>query len=102
MKSLTTRLETLSIVIPALNEEEAIGSTITRCLQASGAIREGFRQGTGSLVGFLDADGTCDPRYFAEMSRVALHEDADMVLGSRLGPDSKMPRLRRLGNRLYA
>jgi glycosyltransferase involved in cell wall biosynthesis len=149
MKSLTTRLETLSIVIPALNEEEAIGSTITRCLQASGeireaadlddveiivvndgstdrtseiahgfagvkvidfaknqgygaAIKEGFRQGTGSLVGFLDADGTCDPRYFAEMSRVALHEDADMVLGSRLGPDSKMPRLRRLGNRLYA
>jgi hypothetical protein len=36
------------------------------------------------------------------MCRAALDGDADMVLGSRLGPDSKMPRLRRLGNRLYA
>ena len=39
------------------------------------AIKEGFRQGTGKLVGFLDADGTCDPRYFAEMSRVALDKE---------------------------
>jgi glycosyltransferase involved in cell wall biosynthesis len=139
----------LTIVIPALNEEEAIASTITRCLAAreeiknaadldhveiivvsdgstdrtaemargfsdigviefeqnrgyGAAIKEGFRQGNGSLVGFLDADGTCDPHYFAEMSRVALEEGADIVLGSRMGPDSKMPRIRKIGNRLYA
>jgi glycosyltransferase involved in cell wall biosynthesis len=140
---------TLTIVVPALNEEEAIGSTITRCLEArkeieeaanldsieiiivsdgstdgtvqiaqsfkdvnvvvfernrgyGAAIKEGFRRGTGSLVGFLDADGTCDPRYFAEMCRTAIEHDADVVLGSRLGSDSKMPFVRRIGNRLYA
>src|SRR5260370_25555375 len=101
MKSMPARLRTLTIVIPALNEEEAIGSTISRCLQAreeirqaadlddveiivvndgstdrtsqiahgfgevkvidfaknqgyGAAIKEGFHQGTGSVVGFLD------------------------------------------------
>ena len=63
------------------------------------AIKEGWRQGKGTLLGFLDADGTCDPDYFGEMCRAAIHESADVVLGSRLGPDSKMPRTRRLGNR---
>jgi glycosyltransferase involved in cell wall biosynthesis len=142
-------LNSLTIVIPALNEEEAIGNTIARVLAArdrikeaaglddvevivvsdgstdrtaeiaqsftevkvivfeknrgyGAAIKEGFRQGNGTLVGFLDADGTCDPEYFAEMSRVAVEDSADIVLGSRMGPDSKMPKIRRLGNRIYA
>jgi glycosyltransferase involved in cell wall biosynthesis len=141
--------QSLTIVIPALNEEQAIGGTITRCLAAreqikeaaglddveiivvsdgstdrtpaiarefddvqvvvfeknrgyGAAIKEGWRRGSGTLVGFLDADGTCDPTYFAEMCRVAVEERADVVLGSRLGPDSKMPKIRRLGNRIYA
>jgi glycosyltransferase involved in cell wall biosynthesis len=139
----------LSIVIPALNEEEAIGDTITRCLAArnyicecaglsdveilvvsdgstdrtveiaqcfdeisliefpknrgyGAAIKEGWRQGSGTLLAFLDADGTCDPRHFGEMCRLAITDSADVVLGSRLGPDSKMPRIRRVGNHLYA
>src|SRR6185312_14461030 len=118
----------LTIVIPALDEEGAIGMTVSRCLDArdeikraadlddvevivvsdgstdrtaeiargfdgvevivfeqnrgyGAAIKEGFRRGRGSLVGFLDADGTCDPRYFAEMCRVAVEDDAEMVLG---------------------
>ena len=66
------------------------------------AIKEGFRRANGSLLAFLDADGTCEPHYFGEMCRVALTEDADVVLGSRLGPDSKMPKVRRLGNRVFA
>jgi hypothetical protein len=36
------------------------------------------------------------------MCRLSLEESADVVLGSRLGPQSKMPRTRRIGNRLYA
>jgi glycosyltransferase involved in cell wall biosynthesis len=66
------------------------------------AIKEGFRRGRGSLVGFIDADGTCDPSYFGEMCRTAIQDETDVVLGSRMGPGSKMPRIRRLGNRLYA
>jgi len=66
------------------------------------AIKEGFRCGTGELVSFLDADGTCDPRFFATLCRALIEEDAAVALGSRLGPDSNMPRVRRLGNRIYA
>lgn len=138
----------LTIVIPALDEEEAIGATIERCLaarpriQAAGveritvvvvsdgstdrtpeiaagydeieliifpqnrgygaAIKEGWRRHPSDLLAFLDADGTCDPEFFASLCRVALDEAADVVLGSRLGPDSKMPRIRRFGNNLFA
>jgi glycosyltransferase involved in cell wall biosynthesis len=66
------------------------------------AIKEGFEAGTGELVGFLDADGTCDPVFFATLCTALGEEDAAVALGSRLGSDSRMPRLRRLGNRIYA
>lgn len=142
-------MSSLTIVIPALNEEAAIGSTIERCLAAKGeicatagvddveiivvsdgstdrtaeiaqlfagvqvivfprnrgygaAIKEGFRRGTGDLVSFLDADGTCDPRFFATLCRIVQETHADVALGSRLGPGSQMPTIRRLGNRIYA
>ena len=140
---------TLTVVIPALNEENAIGATITACLEAvddikeiggvadvqiivvsdgstdrtadiarafdgvtviefetnrgyGAAIKAGFSAGHGDLVGFLDGDGTCDPHYFGPMCRTALTENVSVVLGSRLGPGSKMPVVRRLGNRIYA
>ena len=143
------KLPSLTIVIPALNEEDSIGSTIERCLAArdhirqtagvsdidlvvvsdgstdhtaelarrfsevkviefarnrgyGAAIQEGWRQGRGTLLGFLDADGTCDPTYFAQMCRIAIQDSSDVVLGSRMGPLSQMPRIRRFGNRLYA
>ena len=66
------------------------------------AIKEGWRHGKGTLLGFLDADGTCDPRYFADLCRAAITQSADVVLGSRLGAESKMPKIRRVGNRVYA
>ena len=140
---------TLTVVLPALNEEHAIGGTVRRCLDAreeikrtarlddieiivvsdgstdrtveiarsfdevevivfeknrgyGAAIKEGFARGNGGLVGFIDADGTCDPLYFGEMCKQALDEGAEVVLGSRMGPDSKMPGLRRVGNVCYA
>src|SRR5688572_18705344 len=142
-------MNSLTIVIPALNEEDAIGRTIARCLQVrqeiasvagldeieivvvsdgstdrtaeiargfsdvrvivfpenrgyGAAIKEGWRAGKGNLLAFLDADGTCDPVHFGRMCHAAINERADVVLGSRLGPDSQMPGIRRVGNRIYA
>ncbi len=139
----------LTIVVPALNEEDAIGSTIERCLTAretivtdspvdeveivvvndgstdrtpeiaesyqdvklinfesnrgyGAAIKRGFDVGTGDLVGFLDADGTCDPAFFATLCSALIEEKASVAIGSRMGPDSRMPPVRRLGNRIYA
>ena len=104
----------LTVVIPALNEELAIGSIIERMLQAretivsaspiedvelivvsdgstdrtaeiasgydgvrvivfetnrgyGAAIKKGFEEGSGEIVGFLDADGTCDPKFFQKL-----------------------------------
>ncbi len=139
----------LTIVIPALNEEDAIGATISRCLEAreaisheagldgveiivvsdgstdrtieiaqsfedvqvvvfeenrgyGAAIKEGWRLGRGNLVGFLDADGTCDPRFFSKLCQSVYDENADVALGSRLGSDSQMPAIRRAGNRILS
>jgi glycosyltransferase involved in cell wall biosynthesis len=148
-----TVLPRLTIVIPALNEEESIGSTVQRCLDAQdyicqhghvrdieiivvsdgstdrtasiaqeiaaressvrvivfeknrgygAAIKEGFARGSGEFVSFLDADGTCDPRYFGELCRSIHREGAALALGSRMGTGTKMPLVRRIGNSIYA
>ncbi len=141
--------DTLTVVIPAYNEEEAIGDTVRRCLEArkeiknkaqlndveiivvsdgsvdntvniakrfrdvkvivfeknrgyGAAIKEGFRQGKGSLVSFLDADGTCDPLEFSKLCNALQENRADIVLGSRMGKETKMPRIRKVGNYFYA
>jgi len=141
--------KSLTIVIPALNEEDAIGDTIERCLAAresiirntpihevaiivvsdgstdrtaeialsyesvdviayktnlgyGAAIKGGFAKASSDLVCFLDADGTCDPEYFVDLCNAAINDSADLVLGSRMHKDSKMPGLRRFGNRMFA
>jgi hypothetical protein len=141
--------EVLSVVIPALNEELAIGDTLRRCIAAQETIKErtglkqieflivsdgstdrteeiarsfadvtvlsfdvnrgygaaikcGFEHAQGDLLGFLDADGTCDPEFFAELVTTAHREEADIVLGSRMSTGSKMPWIRTFGNRLFA
>lgn len=139
----------LSIVIPAYNEEDAIGSTIERCLSAQSniialspvdevevivvsdgstdrtveiasrydevrlevfeanrgygaAIKRGFELSDGELVAFLDADGTCDPEFFTPLCSELVRQHAVIALGSRMGVDSRMPRIRRIGNTIYA
>jgi glycosyltransferase involved in cell wall biosynthesis len=66
------------------------------------AIKEAWRRSDAELLGFLDADGTCDPRVFTALCRAVAERDADVVLGDRMGATSRMPALRRLGNRLFA
>jgi glycosyltransferase involved in cell wall biosynthesis len=65
------------------------------------AIKEGWKKSNGDLLSFLDADGTCDPKYFIDMCQLMEKNRSDVVIGSRMGPDSKMPRIRRIGNTLY-
>jgi len=66
------------------------------------AIKEAWRQSDAGLLGFLDADGTCDPKFFAPLCRCAVEENADVVLGCRLNRESRMPLLRRFGNVIFA
>ena len=67
------------------------------------ALKTGFAAATGEWIGFLDADGTYPPEYFPRLCAAALAQDADIVIGSRMaGADSEMPRVRRLGNLIFA
>lgn len=145
-------MTTLSIVIPAYNEERGIADIIWRVLGVKddlaktgvgleellvvddasrdhtaqiaeeiakenpllrvihhsnnqgygGALKTGFAQARGDLVGFLDADGTYPPEYFPHLCKKAM-EGADVVVGSRMaGADSQMPMTRRVGNLFFA
>jgi glycosyltransferase involved in cell wall biosynthesis len=140
----------LLIAIPALNEEEAIGTIIDRTLEASrfivshspvtevqitvvsdgstdrtveiaktygngirlivfehnrgygAAIKEAWKDSEADLLGFLDADGTCDPRFFADLCRELEIQRADIALGCRLSKNTQMPAIRQAGNHIFA
>lgn len=141
-------MTTLSVVIPAYNEENGIAEIVERVLNIQpalaavgvehlelivvndaskdrtaevarsipgvrlinhpvnkgygGALKTGFSNATGDLVGFLDADGTYPPEYFPQLCEVAM-KDAELVIGSRLaGEKSQMPAIRRVGNIFFA
>jgi glycosyltransferase involved in cell wall biosynthesis len=66
------------------------------------AIQEAWRRSDADLLGFLDADGTCDPAFFAILCQKAVDEDAHVVLGCRLNARSRMPLIRRVGNFIFA
>jgi len=67
------------------------------------ALKTGFREASGDLLAFLDADGTYPPDRIAELCSVALKHSTDLVIGSRRsGAFSKMPPLRRLGNLIWS
>ncbi len=66
------------------------------------ALKTGFSQARGELIGFLDADGTYPPEYFPQLCSVAM-TGAELVIGSRMaGAESKMPFARRAGNLFFA
>lgn len=66
------------------------------------AIMEAWRRSDAALLSFLDADGTCDPTFFAVLARALLERDAHIALGSRMHKHSQMPLVRRLGNVVFA
>jgi len=66
------------------------------------AIKEGWAQSGAELLGFLDADGTCDPLFFSDLCNLLVNENADIALGSRLNENSQMPLIRRIGNTCYS
>lgn len=141
-------MTTLSVVIPAYNEEDGIAEIAGRVLsvknelknvgveslellvvddgsrdntaevadQINGvtlirhpknrgygaALKTGFSNAKGELIGFLDADGTYPPEYFPQLCEEALN-GSELVIGSRMsGTESKMPLTRRIGNLFFA
>jgi glycosyltransferase involved in cell wall biosynthesis len=66
------------------------------------AIKEAWRQSDADVLGFLDADGTCDPNFFSSLCTTLDQKNADVVLGCRLNDQSKMPLIRRIGNIIFA
>jgi|GEM_PF-1485441 len=66
------------------------------------ALVRGFALAEGDILGFMDGDGTCDARIFGPMLKELQLQRADMVIGLRLHPDSKMPFIRKVGNIIFA
>ena len=66
------------------------------------AIKEAWAQSDADLLGFLDADGTCEPEFFAELVKALKAHEADVALGCRLNRSSRMPWMRRIGNVIFA
>jgi len=66
------------------------------------AIQEGWAAKPAEYLAFLDGDGTCDASFFAQLLQAMHDQSADIALGSRMGSDSEMPRLRRVGNWIFA
>jgi glycosyltransferase involved in cell wall biosynthesis len=66
------------------------------------AIKQAWMESDADLLGFLDADGTCDPKLFATLCRHMAENEADVVLGCRLNANSEMPAIRSFGNIVFA
>jgi len=71
-----------------------------------GATKAGFFHELSDNIkylAFIDADNTYPPESFPEIYRVCKENNMVMVIGSRfLGKDSKMPKLRSMGNQFFA
>jgi glycosyltransferase involved in cell wall biosynthesis len=82
------------------------GATLVQHARNGGygaALKTGFAAAKGEWIGFLDADGTYPPEYFPKLYSAATEQQADIVIGSRMaGEKSEMPKVRRLGNMIFA
>jgi glycosyltransferase involved in cell wall biosynthesis len=66
------------------------------------ALKTGFKNASGDLLAFLDADGTYPPEFFPQLCIAAMN-GAGLVIGSRMqGMKSEMPVTRRIGNFFFA
>ena len=67
------------------------------------AIRHGFQHSRGSLVGFIDSDFDIDPNCLIRAYRTITSENADVVVGSKLHPESEVdyPLTRKLFSYCY-
>jgi glycosyltransferase involved in cell wall biosynthesis len=67
------------------------------------ALKHGVQQARGELVTFIDADMELDPSAIRKFIAVMLSNRSDVVIGSKLHPDSEVhyPGLRRLQSQCY-
>jgi len=66
------------------------------------AIMEAWRRSDAELLAFLDADGTCDPRFFVDLCGALVGNGAHIALGCRMHKGSHMPFVRQIGNTIFA
>jgi glycosyltransferase involved in cell wall biosynthesis len=66
------------------------------------AIQQAWDESDADLLGFLDADGTCDPAFFADLANALVRQGASIALGCRINRNSRMPLLRQIGNLFFA
>jgi len=66
------------------------------------AIKQGWEETDADILAFLDADGTCNPEFFAPLCSELEKGKLDIMLGCRLNKNSEMPAIRRFGNTLFA
>lgn len=66
------------------------------------AIKAGFQATQADIVGFMDADGTCEPRFCVDLINCLLLTGSDVVVGSRMNEGSAMPFIRQVGNWFFA
>jgi glycosyltransferase involved in cell wall biosynthesis len=54
------------------------------------ALKEGFKEAKGEILGFMDGDNTCDMKCFSHLCRQMLSRNVHMVNGNRLHRKSSM------------
>ncbi|HCF93923.1 MAG TPA: hypothetical protein DEW46_02575 [Verrucomicrobia bacterium] len=138
----------VSLILPCLNEEDAIGPLLDQIEEARPALEQagvaplevvvvddgstdrtaqevrqrpfarlvqhphnrgygaaldtGMQEASHELLAFFDGDGTCNPLDLPRLAAAQQQHNAGLVIGCRLGPGSRMPPVRKLGNRMFA